>query len=192
MYSTANEKKVTEGQKLTFRLICQDGKRAEFSINPEFVRIPNEPERHNIGAQITDTLPDGVEFVIDYTTVQRDTSNPAAGVIVRGGMNECGVSFNGEQFPLFSVKFSDVGVQLTVDELQALIGESTLAAFCGTPEPAVTAALATARSKFKDACKKAKTIPGKHGTLYFKAMPVEFGGGLIESFSAPSTSYGVE
>ena len=115
-YIPSNVKKITEGQKLTFRLICQDGKRTEFSINPEFVRIPNEDERHNIGVQLRTTdLPDGVEFVIDNTTIQRDTSNPDAGVIVRGNHNECVVSFNGEKFPLFSVAFGDVSVQFSVD-----------------------------------------------------------------------------
>jgi hypothetical protein len=184
VYISSNAKKVTEGQKLTFRLICQDGKRAELAINPKFVQIPNAHERHNIGAQITDKLPDGVEFVIDSTTVQRDTSNPTAGVIVRGGMNDCVVNFNGEQFPLFSVQFGDVGIQLSVDELQAALTPNK--SYAGSKD-----ALNSFQSKLEAALKQAKTVPGEHGTLYFLAMPVEFGGGLIESYAA-TPSYGLE
>ena len=194
MYNTGNARKVTENQKLTFRLICQDGKRAEVVITPKFVNIPNEPERHNMGVYIdTKDLPAGVAFTINYTTVQQDTSDPDAGVIVRGNHNECGVNFNGEEFPLFSVEAADAGIQLTVAELQALIGseDNSVSSLCGTPEPAVSAALKTARSKFKDSLKSAKTVPGSHGTLYFKAMPVEFGGTLIESYAA-NPSYGLE
>jgi len=181
-YNASNVKRVTEGQKLTFRLICQDGKRAEFSINPKFERIPTEHDRHNIGVRIgTDNLPDGVEFVVDAATVRHGDGS----VVVRGNHNACAVNFNGEEFPLFSVNFGDVGVRLSVDELQAALD-------VGTGSRRLSKALESLQGKLLDALKNAGTVPGERGSLYFQALPVEFGGNLIESTSAPNSTYGLE
>lgn len=104
VYIVSNEKKVSEGQKLTFALQAQDGSEISFSLHPRFVHLQEAgSSKHNFGAAVNDDLPDGVEFTYDYTTVLHKEH----GTLVRGGMNEAVVEYKGESFPLFQVLSCD-------------------------------------------------------------------------------------
>lgn len=103
-FSTDNEKRVEEGQNLTYQLQAEDGTQVEFTLTPRFVNLPSNNPHHKVGAVVNpENLPDGAEFNLDDTIKYFQK----IGLVIVGGMNVAEVTFRGRIYQLFRVFSGD-------------------------------------------------------------------------------------